>query len=362
MTQGTQNQSFTWGNDLIAAKGDSPQDSFYYLQDHLGSPIRLLGEKAANTALAYNEFGMPTIDKPNISNPFGFTGYQTENIAGMYYAQARYYKPQVGRFISEDPIRDQLNWYGYCANNPLKFFDPLGLECEELNTGINSPLNHLKAFLDKVRGFFLANKGHFAAGAVGGLVSSNLDHITGFFTPGNILSLGSMGVSRLTPAVLRAIGATSNDWGQRSSNRPNFERFASAGIKITRTMPYVAVPLDIGIGVIQNINDDTNIVTGVLADTTIAGGYVGTTAVTHYAAKILLRSAWGGPGGAIVGYLVFDVVTIDGKTVREHTRDRYDLVIDWYNEGIRNANHEAQQRKQNLWERILQGRGFNLSW
>lgn len=46
----------------------------------------------------------------------------------LYYFGARYYDAEVGRFISEDPAKDGLNWYGYCNNNPLKFVDPTGLE------------------------------------------------------------------------------------------------------------------------------------------------------------------------------------------------------------------------------------------
>lgn len=38
-----------------------------------------------------------------------------------------YYDPSVGRFISEDPIRDGLNWYAYANNNPIMFMDPTGL-------------------------------------------------------------------------------------------------------------------------------------------------------------------------------------------------------------------------------------------
>jgi len=33
----------------------------------------------------------------------------------------------VGRFITEDPIRDGLNWYAYCGNNPANGVDPWGL-------------------------------------------------------------------------------------------------------------------------------------------------------------------------------------------------------------------------------------------
>ena len=46
---------------------------------------------------------------------------------GLIYLRARYYDPSIGRFISEDPIKDGINWYVYCSNNPIKFVDPSGL-------------------------------------------------------------------------------------------------------------------------------------------------------------------------------------------------------------------------------------------
>ena len=61
------------------------------------------------------------------AQPFGFTGYMSDEISGLYYAQARYYEPNLGRFGAEDIIRDGLNWYGYCNGNPLRFIDPSGL-------------------------------------------------------------------------------------------------------------------------------------------------------------------------------------------------------------------------------------------
>ena len=47
--------------------------------------------------------------------------------SGLIYLRNRYYDPSIGRFITEDPARDGLNWYVYCANNPINFIDPLGL-------------------------------------------------------------------------------------------------------------------------------------------------------------------------------------------------------------------------------------------
>jgi RHS repeat-associated protein len=51
----------------------------------------------------------------------------TRGAFGTYYLRARYYQPTMGRFMSEDSIRSGLNWYTYCANNPIIFIDPLGL-------------------------------------------------------------------------------------------------------------------------------------------------------------------------------------------------------------------------------------------
>ena len=48
----------------------------------------------------------------------------------MYYYRNRYYSPQTGRFISEDPIgwaSGQTNAYAYVNGNPVQLNDPFGL-------------------------------------------------------------------------------------------------------------------------------------------------------------------------------------------------------------------------------------------
>ena len=46
----------------------------------------------------------------------------------MLQLGARFYWPEVGRFISQDPIGEGGNWYGYAAGNPVTAVDPDGLE------------------------------------------------------------------------------------------------------------------------------------------------------------------------------------------------------------------------------------------
>ncbi|MDR3150505.1 MAG: RHS repeat-associated core domain-containing protein, partial [Candidatus Peribacteria bacterium] len=47
----------------------------------------------------------------------------------LYYFNARYYSPELGRFISRDPIGiiDDVNLYVYVGNNPLKWVDQSGM-------------------------------------------------------------------------------------------------------------------------------------------------------------------------------------------------------------------------------------------
>ena len=66
-------------------------------------------------------------------NPFLYRGYCYDRETRLYYLNARYYDPQVGRFISPDDINyldpttiNGLNLYAYCANNPVMYSDPSG--------------------------------------------------------------------------------------------------------------------------------------------------------------------------------------------------------------------------------------------
>ncbi|HEV2826447.1 MAG TPA: RHS repeat-associated core domain-containing protein [Pyrinomonadaceae bacterium] len=60
---------------------------------------------------------------------YGYTGRERDPDTGLLYYRARFYDPQLGRFISEDPARFSggRNWYAYVSNNPVNSTDPSGL-------------------------------------------------------------------------------------------------------------------------------------------------------------------------------------------------------------------------------------------
>ncbi|WP_345830371.1 RHS repeat-associated core domain-containing protein [Erwinia sp. HDF1-3R] len=74
-----------------------------------------------------------------VYQPLRFQGQYYDAETGLHYNRFRYYDPDVGRFISQDPIglAGGINLYAY-APNPLKWIDPLGL------TKCNSQFNSRK--------------------------------------------------------------------------------------------------------------------------------------------------------------------------------------------------------------------------
>ena len=99
----------------------------YYLADHLGSIVQTTDATGA-VALAreYDPYGN-ILAGTGVAG-YAFTGREWDPEIGLHYYRARYYAPNLGRFISEDPIgiAGGPNLYGYVANDPVRRTDPSG--------------------------------------------------------------------------------------------------------------------------------------------------------------------------------------------------------------------------------------------
>ncbi len=99
----------------------------YFHANHLGSTAALTDQSGAVVEqLSYDSFGN---NGGSTRTRFTYTGRERDSDTGMLYYRARFYDPQLGRFISEDPIglADGINSYAYAKNSPPNGTDPLGL-------------------------------------------------------------------------------------------------------------------------------------------------------------------------------------------------------------------------------------------
>ena len=98
----------------------------YYHTDHLGSAVRMTDEDGNITqSVAYTPFGKVAWFSGKDVTHYTFTGQEADSSGFMYY-NARYYDPDLGRFLQPDTALDGMNRYTYCGNNPEIYTDPTG--------------------------------------------------------------------------------------------------------------------------------------------------------------------------------------------------------------------------------------------
>jgi RHS repeat-associated protein len=111
---------------------------YYYVTDALGVICGLTDASGQIVEeYKYGPYGRPQIIDPlgnelvesSVGNSLLFTANVYEPELGLYYFGARYYDPDLGRFVSPDPLTGAYseNPYVYAANNPLNLVDRFGL-------------------------------------------------------------------------------------------------------------------------------------------------------------------------------------------------------------------------------------------
>ena len=136
----TTTQSFTYNiadsNGTITSETGNYITAFdpgkirFIVADQIGSTRVILdGNGDVKWFSDYEPFGQNANKKSwdNTDTTEDFTSTSNDIEIGLRYVHHRYMDSDLGRFISEDPIKAGLNWYIYAINNPLKWTDPTGL-------------------------------------------------------------------------------------------------------------------------------------------------------------------------------------------------------------------------------------------
>ena len=130
-------------NSLIGFKYSDTK--YFYRKDILGNIIAIV-DTSGNVVVkyVYDAWGNHKVLSPDGTentdstfigniNPYRYRGYYYDTETGLYFLQARYYDPEICRFISMDDVTyidpetiGGLNLFAYCNNNPVMNVDPYG--------------------------------------------------------------------------------------------------------------------------------------------------------------------------------------------------------------------------------------------
>jgi len=129
--EGAETARNIFGINLIQRSADA--DTFLYLFNGRGDVTALVNPNGTVAVqYYYDPWGNIIEETARVNNPFRYAGYRWDEESGLYYLNARHYNPTIARFMQEDTFRGSildplsLNFYTYCNNEPIMYFDPTG--------------------------------------------------------------------------------------------------------------------------------------------------------------------------------------------------------------------------------------------
>lgn len=122
---------YVYAGGMLLFRADSSAAGLanFYAQD-ASNNVRLIWNDASGSVtvgakLRYEPFGQEAKDIVSGTTLLKFDGQQALSIVPLYYMGARYYDPELGRFLSRDP--SGFHGYSYASDNPVSYEDPTGL-------------------------------------------------------------------------------------------------------------------------------------------------------------------------------------------------------------------------------------------
>ncbi|MEE5056968.1 RHS repeat-associated core domain-containing protein, partial [Pseudomonas alliivorans] len=117
----------------VDQREDEPENTLYYFHtDQIGTPLEMTDADGQLVWQAtYKAWGsLEALTVNEVEQNLRFQGQYFDEETGLHYNTFRYYDPEVGRFITQDPIGldGGLNLYRY-APNPTMWIDPWGWTC-----------------------------------------------------------------------------------------------------------------------------------------------------------------------------------------------------------------------------------------
>ena len=201
---------YVYGNGLLAQE-DEENGYLTYHFNNIGSTTAITDEDGTIIhAYTYGTYGeLLTGETDGILFLYnGKYGVITDS-NGLYYMRARYYNPEIKRFINQDVIEGNitnstsLNKYAYCQGNPVKLTDPFGLSPQTMWSMLGHALLDVLGFVPVIGAvadvinaiWYLAEGDYFSA------VASFVSAIPGLGDIAGGIAKGVSGCAKLSKGI-----------------------------------------------------------------------------------------------------------------------------------------------------------------
>jgi RHS repeat-associated protein len=122
--------------------------AYFYTRDHLGSIREMFtGGGTVVARYDYDPYGRSTTVLGTTPTDFNFTGLYRHSKSNLDLALYRAYDPDLGRWLSRDPLNDAEfkegpNLYRYVGNSPVNRADPTGLQAKNPTDALGNLLGN----------------------------------------------------------------------------------------------------------------------------------------------------------------------------------------------------------------------------
>jgi RHS repeat-associated protein len=196
---------------------------YWYHKDHLGSSTQITDRN--ETVIHHIEY-MPSGEqfserRDNWATPYKFNGKELDAETGLYYYGARYYTPEIGIWLSVDPLSDErpsLSPYNYCQLNPVMRVDPTGMLDDEFGVTSTGEVKLLKRKSGDHELYKLDNNGKKVDVNGDGKMSEGTDFV----------KFGRKDVKSAIRFNISIIGDEHRETGRSFGNRADFSNQESA--------------------------------------------------------------------------------------------------------------------------------------
>ena len=143
--------------DWTTEDGESRQQTHYFHCDQIGIP-REMTDKDGNLLWFGNYTGWGRLKEEtrvtdSAYQPFRLQNQYCDRETGLHYNFFRYYEPDAGRFVNQDPIRllGGVNFYRF-APNVQEWIDPLGLALSHVTFPSSQVIKEVTIYMQGSRG------------------------------------------------------------------------------------------------------------------------------------------------------------------------------------------------------------------